>query len=41
MTLLSFGSTKLTAHPEDVDGVSSQNVRKHSHFDARENFTEF
>jgi len=30
---ISFGSTKPPAHPEDGDGVSSQNVRKPSYID--------
>ena len=39
---MSFHATKPTAHPEDGDGVSNQNVGKPSHLDAavcRENFT--
>jgi len=31
--VISFGSTIPPAHPEDGDGVSSQNIRKPSHLD--------
>ena len=43
MTVISFGATKPSGHPEDGDGVSSRNVGKLSHLDvmsARENFIE-
>jgi hypothetical protein len=31
--IISFGATKPPAHPEDGDGVCSQNIRKPSHLD--------
>jgi len=41
--VINFGSTKLPAHREDGDGISSQNVLKPSHHAAavRENVIEF
>jgi hypothetical protein len=34
--VISFGANKPPAHPEDVEGASSQKVRKSSHFGASE-----